>query len=509
MSSLIDRAQRQSTGRRPAADPDEARKLLTVAFRLAAVTLVLLSVLVVVTLMAANSDLTGTFGAIAATWLAIHQVPVTIDDTTLGVLPILPTVVMVWFSAKGSAGAVTTQSSRSWILRVACASLAGPFLITLTALAVIADASVVIPLSTPNVVVAVAWTLGVHAVALAIGFGTALWPTLQASLPGWVLGAIRPAARALVTLLGAGALAVLVSMLFAWSTTGELLERGETVLGMLGLTVLSILYLPNVVIGAVSALTGATARVGDVSVSVFGDVGGPLPPLPILAAVPDGPAGGLWPILLAAPFVVGIFLGRDCGRKVAGQQALFTVLAAAAGVGVVAALAGLMGGGELGTFGAVDLNWWAFGLLAFVWLALSGSVTAVAVAWVRSRRRSGAGEGADETHAAESADVPDEIVASPLGAPEALEQGSGETSEPASAPVAATPSTSAASARVLEAEIVEDDDTEAPDATPKLEASDEKADAAETHVVDAEVEELEDSGGTEADLPQSGQTPSD
>lgn len=505
MSSLIDRAQRQTTGRRPAADPDEVRKLLTVAFRPAAVTLVLLSVLVVVTLMAANSDLTGTFGAIAATWLAIHQVPVTIDDTTLGVLPILPTVVMVWFAAKGCAGAVTTQSSRSWILRVACATLAGPFLITLTALAVIADASVVIPLSTPNVVVAVAWTLGVHAVALAIGFGTALWPTLQSLLPSWVLGAIRPATRALVTLLGAGALAVLVSMLFAWSTTGELLERGETVLGMLGLTVLSILYLPNVVIGAVSALTGATARVGDVSVSVFGDVGGSLPPLPILAAVPDGPAGGLWPILLAVTFVVGIFLGRDCGRKVAGQQALFTVLTAAAGVGVVAALAGLMAGGELGTFGAVDLNWWAFGLLAFVWLALSGSVTAVAVAWVRSRRQSGDGEETDEAEP-EPAEEPDQIVAKPLGGPEALEQGSGDTPEPAADSERTTPT---AATRVLEAEIVEDDDTEEPDTTPKIEASNEKADAAETDVVDAEVEELEESGKTEADLPQSGHTPSD
>ncbi len=67
------------------------RALLAVAFRPAGVTVVLLSALIVVTLVAANSDLTGTFGAIAASWLAIHQVPLTIDGTSLGVLPLIPT----------------------------------------------------------------------------------------------------------------------------------------------------------------------------------------------------------------------------------------------------------------------------------------------------------------------------------------------------------------------------------------------------------------------------------
>lgn len=500
MSSLIDRAQRQSTRGRRAVDPDQTRTLLTVAFRPAGVTIALVSLLVVITLIAANSGLTGTFGAIASIWLAVHQVPVTIDDTTLGVLPVVPTVIMIWVAAKGCAGALKAEhamgsdSERAWTLRVVGAALAGPFLITLTSLAVVADASVVIPLSTPNVFAAIAWTLGVHGVAAAIGLGFAQWSKFREIAPKWVLGAMRPAVRALVTLLGAGALAVFVSMMFAWSTTAELLENGDGFVGMMGLTLLSVLYLPNVVVGAVAVLTGATARIGDVSVSVFGDVGGSLPPLPILAAVPDGPAGGVWPILLVVPFLVGILLGRDCGRKASGQQALLTVLAAASAAGLVAALVGVVAAGELGTFGAVDLEWWLFGLLTFVWLLLPGSVAAVAIAWVRSRRHAAAESVGTESVATESTD--EELPAI------------------ASTPAPTTPD------RVIEAEIVGDHDSDAGVAA--IAGGDDSPTPAPDDVVDAEVEDVptadtaavqteasDGDAGAESDLPKGPRTPSD
>lgn len=492
---MIDRAQRQTTGSRLTVGPDKMRTLLRVAFRPAGVTIVLAAVLVVVTLMAANSDLTGTFGAIASIWMAVHQVPVTVDDTTLGVLPIVPTAVMIWVAARGCASAVDSGSERAWIARVAGAALAGPFLITLTSLAVVEDASVVIPLSTPNVFAAVAWTLGVHAVAVAIGLGVALWSNLQEWVPSWIVGAIRPALRALTALLGLGALAVLVSLLFAWSTAGELIGRGEGIVGMTGLTLLSILYLPNIVIGAVVALMGATARIGEASVSLFGGVGGALPPLPVLAVVPDGPAGGLWATLLVVPFAVGVFLGRDCGRKVAGQEAVLTVLCAAAAAGFVAAFAGLVAGGDLGTFGAVDLDWWLFGLLTFGWLVLPGAVTAVGVAWARARRESGA-----ESEVRDS-----EAVTETPAATEAIESAAEEV------PAIAQDPAPKSSNRVLEAEIVDDQKPAIGQAVNET--------TAVVDVVDAEVEETdsaegetpssEDSADPEGALPRSRSTPSD
>src|SRR3546814_9854179 len=81
-------------GGRPGPNPDLARKLLTVAFRPSGLTMLLIAAVVVVTLVSASSDLTGTFGAIATTWLVIHQVPATISGVQLGVLPLLPTAVM-------------------------------------------------------------------------------------------------------------------------------------------------------------------------------------------------------------------------------------------------------------------------------------------------------------------------------------------------------------------------------------------------------------------------------
>lgn len=476
-------------------DADEMRALLAVAFRPAGVTVVLLSALIVVTLVAANSDLTGTFGAIAASWLAIHQVPLTIDGTSLGVLPLIPTAGMVWVVARGCAGVVHPASSRRHALQVIGAAVAGPLVVTAISLAVIADASAVIPLSSPNALAAFGWVLFVHLLASAIGVTVAMWPTLGAQVPSWVRDAVRPGLRALAAILGAGAVMVTISLLMEWSTVGSLLERGDGVVGMLGLTILSVLYLPNVVVGAAAAVMGGTAQIGDVSVSVFGNVGGSLPPLPLLGAVPDGVSGGAWPALLVIPLLIGVMLGRDCGRRVAGQEALFTVLTAAAGVGAVTAVLGLVSGGRLGAFGTVELNWWAFGLLTFAWLGLAGAVTAVVVAWHRSR-------GAVDEDAADTEDEEPHLP----GAEEVPAIAAPITEEPVVAE-------DVAPSRVIEAELV--DDTEAPAAPVAPQDTDSDAEV----VVDVEVEEdpaTEEPEGTgdagespEADLPRGHATPSD
>ena len=66
-------------------------------------------------------------------------------------------------------------------------------------------------------------------------------------------------------------------------------------------------------------------------------------------------------------------LGRDCARRIAGQDSVLAVLTAAAGAGVVMALLALAAGGDLGQFGTVEVLWWGFGLLTFAWLGLFGN----------------------------------------------------------------------------------------------------------------------------------------
>lgn len=159
------------------------------------------------------------------------------------------------------------------------------------------------------------------------------------------------------------------------------------------------------------------------------------------------------------------------------------------------AVLGFGSGGRLGAFGAVELNWWAFGLLTFAWLGLAGAVTAVIVAWIRSR---GAEDEDEDDAEDEEPHLPGAEEVPAIAAP-AVE----EPEVPAGA----------AASRVIEAELV--DDTAAPAAPIAPQDTGVEADV----VVDAEVEEdvsaedpdsPADSGETpESDLPRRPATPSD
>ncbi|MFC9786643.1 DUF6350 family protein [Rhodococcus sp. NPDC127528] len=387
MSSLLSRdTARTRPSRRPVTaqpTPEQIRTLLGIALRPTLVALVLIATCVLVTLVAANSDLTGTSGAIAATWLAVHQVQLTIGGASLGVLPLLPTAVMMWTVARGCARAVTEYSPRSeqwWVLG---AAVAGPLVATAISLAVVADASSVIALSPPNALAAFGWVLAVHLVAAIVGVGTRVWRPVAARwrLPRWVQGAARPAMRAGMTLLATGAAISVVSLLASWSTVGDLLQAGEGVGGALGLTVVSILYLPNVVIGATAVLVGSAVHVGAASVSMFDVVGGPVPALPVLGVLPAEQGGG-WTVGLVIPAVLGAFLGRDCARRAGSVlEAVQSALVGAAAVAVVFTALGFVAGGNLGTFGTVGVDLATFAGLTFGWLGVFGAATAALVRW--------------------------------------------------------------------------------------------------------------------------------
>ncbi|MFE4502991.1 DUF6350 family protein [Rhodococcus sp. NPDC056743] len=464
------------------------------AFRSSGMAILLISAVVVVTLVSASSDLTGTFGAIAATWLAIHQVPVFIDDVQLGVLPLLPTALMMWVVARRCASAATLVDTRVAAARLVGAAVAGPLTVTAICLAVVADASAAIPLSSPNALSAFGWVAGIHLVAAAVGVAVAHWQIIEPELPRWASAAIRPGAWTTTALLAAGSVAVLCALLISWSTVGDLLSRGGGFVGVLGLTVLSLLYLPNLVVGAVAVMTGASADIGDVSTSVFGNVGGDLPPLPILGAVPAGQGGGFWPVLLVVPVAIGIYLGRDCARRVGGQDGILTAVAAAFMSGTVIAFLALASGGELGYFGAVEVTWWAVGLLTFGWLALFGSISALITTWLQHR----------------AVPAPEPTVT----APPVEVAGSAEVAEPAEAEDDEA-STDRADESVDETDSAHETETEEPDA-PELEAEESTAEESTAEVSKAEEVEVDavtvvdDSADESAtDLPSPVKDPSD
>ncbi|OZD01350.1 hypothetical protein CH275_20100 [Rhodococcus sp. 06-235-1A] len=438
--------------------------MAAVAFKTSGLVVVIATTVVLLTLVSVNSDLTGTLGAIAGSWFAVHLVPLSIGGTTLGVAPLLPTVIIGWAVARTVHRAVDADTELKMVRWVFVASLAGPLAVTAIALAVAKDASSVIGLSSPNALVAFSWVAGVHAAASGTGLILARWDSLvlHRNLPEWVRALVAPFVRALSVLVAGGAAVVLLALLASWATAGSLVESGRDVVGMLGLTALSVLYLPNVLIGALAVATGCTAGFGDASVSLFSTTGGPLPPLPILAVLPEGPAQTIWVVMLVVPIGAGLLLGRDCAIRSADiQVAVSSVWVVAAATGVLAALFGYAAGGNLGTFGTVEVTVWSFGLLTFAWLAVVGSVSAAIVVWRRAEPEPEHDEHApavvpaadvaiEATPAAESTDDPDvedvveaevvdEPTAEPVEKPAAETAVDADSDEPLDAEIVAPP----------------------------------------------------------------------
>ncbi|MBU3749567.1 MAG: hypothetical protein FGM52_03815, partial [Mycobacterium sp.] len=129
----------------------EPRDLMRVAFGPALLAAVVIAAVTLVQLVLANSDLTGTFGAVASLWLAAHGVPISIGGQQIGALPVLPMAAMVWATARATAQVAPAGGSWFVIRWIVASAVGGPLFVTAVALAVVHDAaSVLTELQTPN-----------------------------------------------------------------------------------------------------------------------------------------------------------------------------------------------------------------------------------------------------------------------------------------------------------------------------------------------------------------------
>ncbi|WP_330184859.1 DUF6350 family protein [Nocardia sp. NBC_01503] len=371
--------------------PEWARVLFFVAARASAIVLLIIFAVVFGTLLAAGSGLSGASGAISASWLAVHQVPLTIGRTSIGLWPLLPTGLMLWLVARDCARAADhcaaegdcTPVDLAWI---AGAATGGPLLVTAVCLAVADDASAVVALQPPNTLVAFAWVIGLHLLAVIAGVGVRHWrdftDLLPIPLPHWVVPGMRAGMRSVWRLLGVAAVLTVVSFVVHWSRIGDTYHSAGNFAGALGLTLLSLAYLPNALIDAVSVLLGGQVRIGAGSLSLFGIDGAPVPAVPVLAAVPSGPVAAWWLVFLIAPAAVGVLGGLDCGRGTDDRPtAPWATLTAAASAAVLIALLGAVAGGELGTFGWIGPDALIAAVLAFLWFAATGYVGMLGARW--------------------------------------------------------------------------------------------------------------------------------
>lgn len=368
----------------------QARDLLRVAFGPSMVALVIIAAVVLLQLLIANSDMTGALGAIASIWLGVHQVPVSIAGTALGVMPLLPVLLMIYGTARTTAAATT---STSWFVTrwVVASALGGPILFTAICLAVIHDAaSVLTELQTPDALRAFGGVFVVHLIGAVLGVGSRLGRRLLvlSRLPAWIPDALRGAAAGVIALTALSGAAVAGSLIVHWSTMHDLYSVTESMFGQFSLTVLSVLYLPNVVIGAAAVAVGSSAHIGLATFSSFTVFGGDIPALPVLAAVPTPPLGPVWVALMIIAAVSAVALGQQCARRpLPLVAALAKVLVAAAVAAATMALLGFAGGGALGNFGEVGVDQSTFAPAVFLWFAGIGGLTVVMSGGVTPRVR--------------------------------------------------------------------------------------------------------------------------
>ncbi len=364
------------------AGPRQASDLVRVAFGPSLVAMVIIAAVVLLQLLIANSDMTGAFGAIASIWLAVHQVPISIGGRELGVLPLLPVLLMVWGVARATAAAVPSERASWFVLRwIVASALGGPLLLTAIALAVIHDASSVLAqLQTPDALRAFVSVLLVHSIGAAIGMGSRVGQRALAdvSAPTWLPDAIRAAGAGVLALFGLAGAVTALSLVVHWSTMHDLFGITDSLFGQLSLTILSILYAPNVIVGTTALAVGSSAHVGFATFSSFTVFGGDIPALPILAAAPTPPLGPVWVALMIIGAASGVALGQQCARRPMWVLPALAKLATASALAAAAmALFALAGSGALGNFGQVGIEQLTFGPGVFLWFFVVGGATVV------------------------------------------------------------------------------------------------------------------------------------
>ncbi len=339
--------------------------------------LAIAALLALVTGIATNAHFAagGVLDAALPSWLAAHQVPVRIFGLELGVLPLLPTIGVAAITAKAAAAAAHRlglrrpgQAAKLVALIAAAHGIAGMLVAGLSSRGdVTAD-----PLSAlyyPALVSALAATAGV---ARRCGLIDAV--VLRADEVA--VAGLRAGALAVVLLLAAGGALLTFGLLTSIATARDLFPMGAG--NAIGMLLLSIGYLPNAMIAATAFLAGPGFSIGSVSMSPLEFDGGPVPALPLLAALPEEQAAW-WPALFALPLAVGILVGRRLRHVDEDPVARLRAVAVASGVVAMAfVVLGGSAGGHLGRgpFDPVSMHAAVLSVALVLWTVIPAAVAA-------------------------------------------------------------------------------------------------------------------------------------
>ena len=374
-------------------------------------------------LMLAGSPMAWWYTIVAEAWMVFNLAPVSAADVHISFLPALPALILAAVVAVRVRSAVKHKVSVKDLLTLLACVLGVPVVFTIIAWLMLWDAGKVYDVSPPNLAQALLRVIVLHLAAMAAGMGWRLWRALakRYGVPRPLVDATQIALRYL-TYLAIGASAVFaVVFLVNVSRQGEMMNDYPTIsgLGIAGLVLLSVLYIPNAIVSTAAVLVGSEFSVGEGSVSLFSAHLVPLPPLPITGGIPASAPS--WAVaLLIVPLGAAIY---SLYKKRPNFQDVLVATVAAA---VIMLVACFLVSGDLGYYGATGPQLWTAAGLTALWMAVVGCAVAAGfafVAWRAARTAPGAApadEYADEP-AADADEAPTEPEREPITDPEIVE----------------------------------------------------------------------------------------
>ncbi|MFK0243744.1 DUF6350 family protein [Amycolatopsis azurea] len=318
---------------------------------------------------------TGALLAAGPGWLASWQVELDLGGHPLGVLPLLPTLVVAWLVARAAARVVRRIGGRTPADAVPVVTvIAGAHALFGVLIALLAGGSPirVNPLTAFCVPGLLAGLAAVAGVAKVCGLPTAVRDRFD---PVAVHG-LRAGALGLAAMIACGAAVFTVATALSWSTVDSLFEPGFGT--SFGMFVLSVAYLPNAVVAALSFTAGPGFSVGSLTVGMFGYQEGRLPGVPVLAGIPSHHAVW-WPALLLLPALAGALVGWKI--RTIDEDPMLRMRAVAVAGALVAfgcVVLGTLAGGRLGDgpFDPVSVPVGVASVIAFCWIVIPGGFVA-------------------------------------------------------------------------------------------------------------------------------------
>ena len=374
-------------------------------------------------LMLTGSPMAWWYTIVAETWMVFNLAPVSAADVHISFLPALPALILAAVVAVRVRSAVKHKVSVKDLLTLLACVLGVPVVFTIIAWLMLWDAGKVYDVSPPNLAEALLRVIVLHLAAMAAGMGLLLWRALakRYGVPRPLVDATQIALRYLAYLAIGAAAVFAVVFLANVSRQGEMMNDYPTIsgLGIAGLVLLSVLYIPNAIVSTAAVLVGSEFSVGEGSVSLFSAHLVPLPPLPITGGIPASSPS--WAVaLLIVPLGAAIYSLYK--KRPSFQDVLVATVASA----VIMLVACFLVSGDLGYYGATGPQLWTAAGLTALWMAVVGCAVAAGfafVAWRAARTAPGAApadEYADEP-AADADEAPTEPEREPITDPEIVD----------------------------------------------------------------------------------------